>query len=241
MRKSRILFSVIVIGLLLISITIGCAAPAPAPAPTPAPTPSPAPIPTPAPVPTPAPTPELAPVPSKKIALEDAPQILDLLPILPASFEKLDAASEGLSNADIGLGPEFSEVEVFMSDDPYQLIFCYLTICESRVEAAIFDALIKDEQQMKNLIIENLRAGALEEGVELETANVQVTYPTIGDIAVSGVGDVSAQGMSIGIDILSFRCNKVFVSIFSSYVVMEEQPLLPIGKVIEQRIATYSQ
>lgn len=235
MRKSIHLCGGCLVILLAMALLVGCAAPAPEPAPTPIPAP------TPAPVTAPPPTPAPAPVPSKKIALEDAPQILDLLPILPASFEKLDAASEGLSNADMELGPLFSEVEVFMSDDPFQVIFCYLTICESRVELAVFDAIIKDEQQIKNLIIENLRAGALEEGVELETADVQVTYPTIGDIAVSGVGDVSAWGMSAGFDILSFRCNKVVVSIFSSYMSMERQPLIPIANVITQRVATYSQ
>jgi len=46
------------------------------------------------------------PLSEKKITLADAPMVLDLSPLLPASFEHLDAASEGFSNEDMGLGPE---------------------------------------------------------------------------------------------------------------------------------------
>ena len=55
----------------------------------------------------------------KKITLSDAPTVLDMAWELSASFERLDAASEGMSNKDMGLGPDFSEVELFLSEEPY--------------------------------------------------------------------------------------------------------------------------
>ena len=75
----------------------------------------------------------------KKITLDDSPTVLDLLPLLPTSFERLDAASEGMSNSDMGLGSDFSEVEVILNEDPYQLIFAYLAILEEDDEVSRYE------------------------------------------------------------------------------------------------------
>ena len=177
----------------------------------------------------------------KKITLSDAPIVLDLSPLLQAGFEHIDAASEGLSNKDMGLGPDASEVEVFLLEDPYQLIYCFLTIIESRIERASFDAIIKDEQQMESMIIENLKAGALEECFELEVPEIQVTYPDIADSAVLGEGFMTSLGMNMGFDTLWFRSNKVYVFIYSWYLTVEPQRLIPIAREIEHRLGMFSQ
>ena len=176
-----------------------------------------------------------------KITLDDAPTVLDMSWELSASFERLDAASEGFSNEDMGLGPDFSEVELFFSEEPFQMVFAYLAIIESRVERAGADAIFKDEEQVKSMVLENLRAGAAEEGVELANAEVQVTYPNVGDLAVLGSGAMSAYGVSVGYDILILKSNKVYVSIISVYLPGKSVSLTPLAIGIEQRIGMFSQ
>lgn len=177
----------------------------------------------------------------KKITLADAPIVLDMSPELPASFERLEAAIEGLSNRDMELGSDFSEVELFLSEEPYQMVFAYLTIIESRLERASSDAFMKDEEQIKSVVIGGLREGVAEEGVELENVEVQVTYPNIGDLAVLGSGTMSAYGFSMGYDMLIFKSNKVYVFIVSMYLLGESAPLVPLAEGIEQRIGMFSQ
>jgi len=182
-----------------------------------------------------------APLSEKKITLADAPIVLDMSSELSASFERLDAASEGFSNEDMGLGPDFSEVEMFFSEEPFQIVFAYLGIIESRVERAGVDAIFKDEEQVKSMVLEGLRAGAAEEGVELSEATIEVSYPDVGDLAVLGSGTMGAYGFSMGYDMLVFKSNKVYVSIFSIYLPGESVSLAPLAIGIEQRIEVFSQ
>jgi len=182
-----------------------------------------------------------APPSEKKITLADAPAVLDMSPDLPASFERLDAASEWLSNEAMGLGSDFSEVELFLSEEPYQMVFAYLGIIESRLEQASSDAFMKDEEQIESMVVESLRAGAAEEGVELSEATVEVTHPDVGDLAVLGSGTMGAYGFSIGYDIFIFKSNKVYVFIMSVYLPGESVSLAPLAIGIEQRIEVFSQ
>ncbi len=177
----------------------------------------------------------------KKITLADGPTVLDMSSELSSSFERLDAASEGMSNRDIGLGPDWSEVELFLSEEPYQMIFAYFAIIESQVERASSDALIRDEEQVESVVIDSLRAGAAEEGGELSDVAIQVTCPGVGDLSVLGSGTMSAYGVSVGYDILIFKSNKVYVFICSSYLPGESVSLIPSAEGIEQRIGMFSQ
>lgn len=178
--------------------------------------------------------------PSKKITLDDSPIVLDLLPLLPTGFERLDAASEGMSNKDMELGPDFGEVEVFLNEEPYQVIFAYLGIFESRIDQASSDAFLKDDEMVESMIIENIKAGAAEEGVEADVV-VDITHPQLGDLAMLGKGTMSAFGVYMGYDMLVFKVNKVYVFIMSIYLSDDNESLLPIGKEIAHRINMYSQ
>jgi len=182
-----------------------------------------------------------APPSEKKITLADAPTVLDMSSELPAKFERLNAASEGMSNKDLGLGRDFSEVELFFSEEPYQAVFAYLTIIESQMERAASDAIFKDESQVKSIVLEGIRQGAAEEGVDLSNVNIKITYPTIGDLAVLGSGTMSAYGLNIGYDILFFKSNKVYVFIASVYLPGESVSLDPLARGVEQRISMFSQ
>jgi len=176
-----------------------------------------------------------------EITLEDADYILNLLPLLPATFEKVDAASEGMSNADLGLGDDFSEVQLFISDEPFQMIYGVMGIIDSRIEQASFNALMNDETMISNLLIENIKQGAIEEGFELGDVDIDITYPPLGDVAFLGEGIISDVGYSAGVDILWFGENTVYIMLQSAYYKAERQTLLPIAKEIQSRINQYSQ
>ncbi|HSW57931.1 MAG TPA: hypothetical protein VLH15_05985, partial [Dehalococcoidales bacterium] len=173
------------------------------------------------------------------LTLEKANEILNILFFLPRSFEKVDAASEGLSNAQMGLGPDFCEVQLFVSDNPYQTIYCFLGLIESRIERATSDALLRDEIQMSNLIMESLKQGAQEEGVNLQNTKISITYPAIGILAMLGEGSFSVEGFTFGFDTLWFRAGNAYVFIYSIYYSQDRTTLIPIAKQIEQRLAGY--
>jgi hypothetical protein len=178
---------------------------------------------------------------AKIITLADGSTVLDMSSELPVSFERLDAGTEGMSNKDLGLGSDFTEVELFLSEDPYQMVFAYYCIIESRTERASSDALMKDEEQVKSMVIESLQAGAAEEGGELDKITVDVTYPNVGDIAVLGSGIMSSYGANIGYDLIMFKINKVYVFIASVYLPGENTSLVPLAEKMEQRIKVFSQ
>ena len=176
----------------------------------------------------------------KKITLADSTTVLDMTPELPEGSSHLDAASEGFSNRDMELGPDFSEVELFVCY-PYQMVFAYMCILESQAERAATDAIIRDEEQIESMVLVNLQAGAAEEGVYLSDVNVEISYPDVGDLAVYGSGTVSAYGIDIGYDLLMFKVNKVYVYVASLYLSEKSVSLVTVAEGIEQRIGMYSQ
>ena len=176
-----------------------------------------------------------------KITLDDSPEVLDMSLELPSNFKNIDAASEGMSNKDMGLGSDWSEVELFLSENPFQMIFAYMSIIESQVERATADALLKNEEQIKTLVIESLKAGAAEEGIEFAEISVDITYPDLGDMAILGSGAMSIIGIDFGYEILMFRVNKVYVTVCSLCLSSEKQSLITVAEGIVQRIGLYSQ
>jgi hypothetical protein len=178
-----------------------------------------------------------------KITLEDAEYILNLLPVLPSRFEKVDAASEGMSNADMGLGSDFCEVQLFLSDEPFQMIYGVMAILESRIDSSSFDSVMNDESMIKELLLENLMLGVIEEGfdpTEVDT-DISITYPNLCDSSFLGEGFMSVVGLDIGFDTLWFRHGTVYVMLYSAYYTSDQQTLLPIGIAVEKRINQYSQ
>ncbi len=179
--------------------------------------------------------PPTQPAPAREITLADAPAILDMSSDLPARFDHVDAASEGMSNKDLELGPEFSEVELFLSDEPFQMVFAYMTVVESRIERASFDALIRDEEQLKSNIIYWLEVGFVEEGMELPDVDLHATYPDIGELAALASGQMTTYGVPMGVDLLMFKNGEVYVAICQFYY---ESGLstVPLAEGTNQRI-----
>lgn len=198
--------------------------------------------PTSAPTPTRTPSPTPTPTPQREITLSDAPQLLDLSSLLPTRFDHIDAASEGLSNEDLELGPEFSEVEVFLSEEPYQLIYGFLAIITSRIEQAATDAMLRDDEQVRSMIEYNVRLGAEEEGIyDFTFESLDTSHPPLGDSAILGTGTGSAWGFYFGFDCVFFRRNDVYVFFYSVYYSEENKVSLEtIGARLDTRLVDFS-
>jgi hypothetical protein len=185
--------------------------------------------------------PSAPPPPAPKITLAHAPQVLDLSQLLPASFERLDAVSEGHSHKDLGLSKYASEVELFASTEPPQIIYCYFAIYENPTMQKDVDALMKDEQQMKFMWEENIKALAINRGLEVAVPKIEIAYHDIGDLAVSTEGVIALSDSNYNFDTLHFKNGKVYVFIYSLSFGPDKVSLIPIGREIEQRIAQFSQ
>jgi hypothetical protein len=177
----------------------------------------------------------------KKISLSDAPEILNITSLLPARFAQVDPANEGMSNKDMGLGSDCSEVQLFVSNDPFQMVYGFMTIINSSIEGAVFDRQLEDDNSMKDMIKEAILAGAEEEGVQAAIPDITVSHPDLGDSSIYGKGSLEIMGFYFGFDILFFRNNKVYIFLYSLSMTSDEIDLLAISKEVGNRVSNYSQ
>ncbi|MFC1907505.1 Yae1 family protein [Chloroflexota bacterium] len=177
----------------------------------------------------------------EKITLADAEYILNFTPLLPSSFSKVDAASEGMSKADLKMPDYTSEVQLFLRDDPFQMVYGMIMIIDSAVERASFDSIMKNEAMIQELLTENIIAGVKEEGVDLDDIELSITNPALGDLACLGEGFMHTVGLTAGFDTLWIKKNKVYAILYASYHTSNRETLLPIGEEVLRRISQYSQ
>lgn len=177
----------------------------------------------------------------KKISLSDATEILDINALLPDRFAQVDPASEGMSNKDMGLGSDCSEVQLFVSTDPFQMVYGFMAIIDSSIEGAVFDRQLEDDNSMKDMIKEAILAGAEEQGVQAAIPDILVSHPDIGDSSIYGKGSLEILGFYFGFDILFFRNNKVYIFLYSLSMTSDEVDLLAISKEVGNRVSAYSQ
>lgn len=163
---------------------------------------------------------EKTPTTSKGISLSDAPQVLDITGALPPNFERLDAAKEGYSHKDLGLSNNASEVELFASGEPYGIIYCYFSIFEKRTQQIDMDALLKNDEQAKYFVEENMKALASKEGLEIGVPETDVTHPAVGDLAVLIEGSIKSLGTKYNFDNLTFKVSEVYVYLNNFFLVI---------------------
>jgi len=152
-----------------------------------------------------------------EITLADAPAILDMSSDLPTGFEHLDAASENISNEDLGLGPKYSEVELFLREEPFQMVFAYMTILKTKTEQAEMDGIMRDEEQLKSSLLYWMKVGFAEQGMEPPEVESNVTYPSIGQLAAMVSGRAFVYGTSVGFEYLIFKNGVAYVEIYQYY------------------------
>jgi len=144
------------------------------------------------------------------------------------------------SNEDLGLGPDFSEVELYMSEDPFQMIYGAMGIIESRVQAALFDSMIEDDRQMEELIEKNIVAGALEGGYIVSVPQITISHPDLGDMGVSGEGTLESYGFYLGFDTCWFRSKSVYVVFYSLHLSKDRISVVNMCEEVESRLQRYS-
>ena len=176
-----------------------------------------------------------------KLTLDDAPALLDLSTLLPSNFYEENAAFLGMSNADLGLGSDVSEVELYVSDEPMQIIYSYMMVDDDPLMLSSFDGLIQDDAWVKDIIESSIIMGMVAEGISEEDFDLQtqITHPDIGDSAVLGEGYISSMGITMGFDLCIFIENSAYVSLMSMTFSTEKQSLEPLAREIVNRVKTY--
>lgn len=177
--------------LLLVAATIASCAPevAPGPAPTPTPTPT----------------------VTCSITLADALQLVDLASDFPATFEVLDAASEG-----IFLEPDCSEIQVYLEEHPLCFVTAYICIAESSLGQAAADSSMRNDADIYEAMRRRFEDDIVENGGYMGHFHGTVSHPAIGDMAVrmtgSGIADYVKHGtFDFFFDNLAFRRAEVLV------------------------------
>jgi len=178
---------------------------------------------------------------SKGISLKDASAVLDVSRVLPSNFEHLDANKEGYSHEDLGLSKQASEVELFSSGEPFQIIYSYFAIYEKRTQQNDIDVLMKDDQQAQYFYQESIKELASKEGLDVTVSDVKVTHPEIGDLALLTEGSTTTHGTISCFDSLTFKLNNVYVFVYSIYYSSDRLSLIPIAQEIEQHITNFTQ
>ncbi len=185
---------------------------------------------------------DTAAAPTGSITLDDAWDILDMGADLPAAFREVDAVGEGMSNADLGLGPDFSEVRLYLMDSPFSLLWGTMSIVEGSIAQAGTDEALRDEAAFLQEMQQGLESDFLEMEGGLTEFQGTTSRPNIGDTAilasayaVADFGDLGLVDMYI--DQLAFRQGDCFVllqraSYFEDYPV----PLETVARGIVQRI-----
>lgn len=171
------------------------------------------------------------PAPSvKEFTLADAPAVLDLSSLLSVRFKHVDATGTGLSNKDLGLGPTWSEVELFRSDKPSELIYAYLTIIDRGMN-----------EQARLMVMKGLRAGVPGE-YEPPIIGTDITemaiFEAIRDVKGGGTYGVSSDE---GWELTILRVDRVLVAVYSISQSADKQPLHPLVELVQRRIGSFSQ
>jgi hypothetical protein len=172
-----------------------------------------------------------------RITKADAPIILNMAENLPQRFKQVDADQVGMSTKNMDLGPGASEIQLFVSEEPMQVIYGFILISSNLIARCNDDAFMKDDQQFKNLILKNMREKASEQNVELSFPEIVISHPSLGDVCVFGTGNININGVNYKFDTLSLRKYQVYVMINSYY--MEDEgsvSLIPLANEMIRRM-----
>lgn len=165
----------------------------------------------------------------QEFTLTDAPTVLDLSSLLPSRFEHIDAASEELSNSDLGLGPDWSEVELFRSQEPYELIYVYLTIMEKDADS-----------QTRSLVADGLKAGAPSE-IKPDMFGQDIAQKAVAGAVRNPEGGGTSVHGGEGWELKILRHYRVFVAFYRISQSPDKQSLDPMIEQVWQRIGRFSQ
>jgi len=178
------------------------------------------------------------------MTLEDAPTVLDLSAVLPSCFVALDewqTLAQGLTRENLGLGIDASELFAFRSENPFQLVYCFVRIIEDVTEQSAAARNLFNETIIRNMATDFLDFVASEQGFRLPEPAVAVNYPSVGVGAALAAGEIKFDDDTLRFDMLSFRSEdkRVFGFVHSWHISEEQESVIRLGREIEKRIMSF--
>jgi len=139
----------------------------------------------------------------------------------------------------MNLGPDVSEAQLFISENPYQVIYGITILADNLIERGSFDNLINNDQQFKEYILKYLRQSATQRNVEMTEPILSVSHPAIGEVCAFASGIITAEQVRSYFDMLIFRKYQIYVAIYSiSSEDSGRASIIPIGNEIIKRMDT---
>jgi hypothetical protein len=172
-----------------------------------------------------------------KITSADAPFILNMAENLPQRFNKIDSAEMGMTIKDKNPGPDVSETQLFLSEEPYQMIYGIMLIANGILDRFSFDALLKDDKQFKDYLLKYLNKSAKENDVQMTNFTMSISHPSLGDVSSYATGPINIDGEDYIYSALIFRKYQVYILTVSISLSEEGSvSLIPLGTEIIKRM-----
>ena len=134
---------------------------------------------------TPTVAPTSTPEPKPAITLDDAPSYLDVSRILPG-FKRLDPRQEGMTQGFGNQADNFSDYQLYLSDQPYQYVFMRMRVFSRESELAAWKASIRgDDQELTQQFLSGFLPAFAASSGQTEAPEVSVTWSdvAVGDAA----------------------------------------------------------
>ncbi len=175
------------------------------------------------------------------MTLADASEVLNVIDALPPRFSRLDAELWGYTREDLGVPPDASVIEVFESQQPIQLVFCFLRIMDDEDARRQVGLTLFDEADIRTVMSYYLTAVADDIGGSASDTQIDISYPRIGAGAALAEGEVTGNEFTLRFKMLRFRSqdSRVFVYVNSLHIGDEAEPPVNIAREIERRITDF--
>jgi hypothetical protein len=180
-----------------------------------------------------------------RITLEDAPAVLDLSSVLPSDFVRLDewqARDQGATKESLGLGADASDLEVFASESPFLLVYCFIRIVEDGAAQREATTGLSDDNSVRDVTATLVDFVVAHNGLDASEPRIAVSHPGIGTSASLAEGEVEIEDGALRFELLSFRSQdkRVFGSVHSWGPPGEWwESVLELGREIERRITGF--
>ena len=194
--------------------------------------------------PTVAPTPTPAPKPA--ITLDDAPSYLNVSDILPG-FARLDPRQEGGTKEDVwGLQmgnsvEQFSELQLYLSEKPFQYMWIMMGVFPSRAELASWKAVVRDEKTFSQQFVQGfVEAFTARSGLkDVPEPSMTCRDVAVGDFARLCELSLVYQGGQIQMDVVLMFQENTVVLIYDMWYPAEPATvdILTVARTVSSRIA----
>jgi len=174
---------------------------------------------------------------SQRLLLGNAARYFDVGGLLPG-LARADGASLGLSNAQQGLGPRFSETFVYRSATSGEIVFMLMATSSGSIDVAAARNSLRDEASLEKQFFGGIGAS----NPSLKVGSVEWSNPSVGDTAKLARLDFSQQGVEVRAEMLVFMQTSgddaalVFAVLVRPKGVDSRVDMVAVGREISARI-----